>query len=148
MERQRSGDRGGILGLADLLDDEDSAGAINFDLLTLAGLTLDDLGVGLSWYDLLTFIEHLPGTSAYVALVDPNAVYRTPENMLRILTADGARNSNDRLFNLFINSANPGPKPADNTGEPKGAKVTDIRGELARRKANFAAAQQGSNGVA
>lgn len=40
-------------------------GAIEYDLLTLAGLTTEDVGGGLTWPALWSFITHLPPSSAW-----------------------------------------------------------------------------------
>lgn len=39
--------------------------AIEYDLLTLTGYTLDDVGERLTWCSLFSFIKHLPPSSAY-----------------------------------------------------------------------------------
>lgn len=39
--------------------------AIEYDLLTLTGYTLDDVGERLNWCSLYSFIKHLPPSSAF-----------------------------------------------------------------------------------
>jgi hypothetical protein len=53
---------GGIAGLAELIADH--GGALEYDLLTKAHMTLDDLGGALPARALLSFVRHLDHTSA------------------------------------------------------------------------------------
>lgn len=55
--------RGKILGLVGAI--EAYGGALEYDLMTLAGYTLGDVGGRLPWGSFANFVEHLPPTSAY-----------------------------------------------------------------------------------
>lgn len=61
---QQRGDLGGILSLVKLIDEHGEA--IEYDLMTKAGLSLMQLGNGLSWMSLASFVKHLHGDSAYL----------------------------------------------------------------------------------
>lgn len=66
MERRiqggRRGQRGGIAGLAEIIAEHGEA--LEYDLMTKARMTLDDLGGALSWRALRSFVAHLDHTSA------------------------------------------------------------------------------------
>lgn len=61
--------RGGILGLAGELAEH--GGAIEYDLITRAGMSFDDVPARLSWRALGVFVRHLDASSAYVREVEP-----------------------------------------------------------------------------
>lgn len=65
MDRGERGRHGGILGLAETIADHGRA--LEYDLLTRTGLTLDDVGGRLSWAALRSFVEYLPADSALVS---------------------------------------------------------------------------------
>lgn len=129
------GRHGGIQGLLRLLDDRKIEGAIQSDLLD-RGRSLEELGDSLSWWDLWCIVEHLPAKSAYRRHVEPDGIYRTAENMLRILAADGARGGSSLWDSLVAESAEVAP------AKPK--VVIDARAVLAARTAAFVA-QQGES---
>lgn len=60
---------GGIAGLAREIAEH--GGAIEYDLMVRAGMTLDDVPARLSWRALGAFVRHLDATSAYVREVEP-----------------------------------------------------------------------------
>ena len=60
---------GGTVAAAAIVRDHRTA--IEYDLLTLTGYTLDDIGGALSWCALFSFIKHLPPSSAYVREMYP-----------------------------------------------------------------------------
>jgi hypothetical protein len=91
------------------------------------------LGDTLSWWDLACIIENLPASSAYSRYLDPDAIYRTPENMIAILAADGARGTN-ALFKLLVSDPASRPEPPKKSGV-----VIDARAEIKKRQAQFAA---------
>lgn len=79
-------DRGGIAGLARELDAH--GGAIEYDLMTRVGMTLDDVPARLSWRALGVFVRHLDVTSAYVREVEPEASRWVAPESLRPMLAD------------------------------------------------------------
>ena len=66
MERRRAG---GIISLARLIDKHESA--IEYDLLTRAGMSLEDVPARLSWHSLACFVRHLDANSALYADMYP-----------------------------------------------------------------------------
>ena len=71
---------GGTVAAAVIVRDHRTA--IEYDLLTLTGYTLDDVGDRLPWTSLYSFILHLPPASAYIRETHPDeaawlAGYRT-----------------------------------------------------------------------
>lgn len=61
---------GGIAGLVRLIDGH--GGAIEYDLMTRAGATLDDIGVRIPWRAFAHFVGHLDASSAYVREISPD----------------------------------------------------------------------------
>lgn len=50
---------------------EEHGSALDYDLITLAGMTLADVGGALPWSALLHFVEHIPRTSALSRELEP-----------------------------------------------------------------------------
>ena len=61
---------GGSVAAAAIVRDHRTA--IEYDLLTLTGYNLDDLGAALPWTALYSFILHLPPASAYIRETHPD----------------------------------------------------------------------------
>lgn len=78
--------RGGISGLARELDAH--GGAIEYDLITRAGMSLDDVPARISWRALGVFVRHLDVSSAYVREVEPEAASWLAPWALRPMLAD------------------------------------------------------------
>lgn len=64
----RHGD-GGIAGLVDLIDEH--GGALEYDLMTRAGATLEDIPARIPWTALRSFATHLDAGSALVSEIRP-----------------------------------------------------------------------------
>lgn len=74
---------GGIRSLRRLLNGE-HAGAIRYDLLHIAGVHTEDLGVWMGWHEFADFLEHYPPTpkSAIYRAVHPHDWwYDTPTQL-------------------------------------------------------------------
>lgn len=63
-------DAGGIVGLAQLIDEHGRA--LNYDLMTRVGVSLYDLPSAMSWADLRDFVSYLDAGSALVSEVEPD----------------------------------------------------------------------------
>lgn len=70
-DRPRRSDHGGIAELAQLIGEHGSA--LDYDLLTLTGYTLSDIGGALPWGALLHFVQHLPRDSALSRELEPTS---------------------------------------------------------------------------
>lgn len=77
---------GGIAGLARELGAH--GGAIEYDLITRAGMSLDDVPARLSWRALSVFVRHLDVASAYVREVEPEVARWVAPESLRPMLAD------------------------------------------------------------
>ncbi|BDB58990.1 MULTISPECIES: hypothetical protein [Rhodococcus] len=148
MGRGIEGVGGGILGLRRLLADPETAGAIQADLLD-RGLNLVDLGTWkLSYWDLLCVFRWLKSDSALMRLRHPDS---WQWNLIEYLLAgifDGIQGGNwQRAGNKNTPKPKPLPRPGidgkkANTRVVKDTDVvsvpaTDIRAELARRRAQY-----------
>lgn len=83
------GDPGGIASLADLVATHGLA--LDYDLMTLARRTIDDVGGTLSWRALLHFVGGLPPTSRLARELDPRLESLAPwldGSMVAPLVAD------------------------------------------------------------
>lgn len=135
-----AGRHGEIRSLRKLLKDRKIEGALQFDLLD-RGRSIEELGETLSWWDLECFIEHLPAESAYKKYRDPEGVFLTPDNMLRILAADGARGTDSLWKNIIADPAEKAIAEANADRDETAAPSTNLdpRAELAARRAAYAA---------
>lgn len=116
---------------------------MHFDLLE-RGRSIEELGESLSWWDLECLVEFLPADSAYKKLRDPEGVFLTPDNMLRILAADGARGPGSTLWQRIV--ADPAEKAlaeaqAARDGKAAPSVILDPRDELEARRAAYEAEQ-------
>lgn len=86
-------DRGGILALSRLI--ERFEGAIAFDLLTICGWSLDDLGISYSWRDLWVLVmrwQKTPGTATCEAV--QGVVHWPTTDQLLAIIADILQHAN------------------------------------------------------
>lgn len=116
---------------------------MHFDLLE-RGRSIEELGETLSWWDLECLVEFLPADSAYKKHQDPEGVFLTPDNMLRILAADGARGPGSTLWQRIV--ADPAEKAlaeakASSDGIAPQSVILDPRDELEARRAAYEAEQ-------
>lgn len=71
MERGLSDEHGGIVSLSALVAEHGQA--LNYDLITRAGVSLYDVPGPLSWADVRDFVRFLDAGSALVSEIDPEA---------------------------------------------------------------------------
>lgn len=71
MERSKSNQHGGIIALARVIGEHESA--LNYDLMTRAGRSIRDIPRAFDWADIRDFITHLDAGSALVAEMEPDA---------------------------------------------------------------------------
>ena len=131
---------GGIRALARILDDEDLREALQSDLLE-RGMSLDQLGETLSWWDLKCVLKWLPHDSAVSRHRDPHW-WRTIEVELQAAQLDTLRGANwQRAGGGDATRPTPVLPPLDaapaEPAKPQAPKMTPtaIRDELARRRA-------------
>ena len=79
-------DGGGIAGLVRQIAEHGEA--IEYDLITRAGMSLDDVPARLSWRALGVFVRHLDASSAYVREVAPDTAPWIGTDLLATMTAD------------------------------------------------------------
>lgn len=71
MERGKSNQHGGIIALAQVIGEHESA--LNYDLMTRAGRSIREVPGTFDWADIRDFITHLDAGSALVAELEPDA---------------------------------------------------------------------------
>lgn len=152
MGRGVEGVAGGICGLRRLLADPETAGAIQADLLR-QGLNLVDLGTWkLSYWDLLCSFRWSLPDSAVMRLRHPESWQWTLIEQLLAGIYDALQGGNwQRGGNPHAPRPKPLPRPGIDAAKDKNTQVvkdpnqvsvpaTEIKGELARRRALYAQA--------
>ena len=71
MGRRIGNNAGGIAGAVAVI--EEHGGAVEYDLMTRAGMTLDDIPARMPWRAFINFYTHLDAGSAYAAEVSPES---------------------------------------------------------------------------
>lgn len=75
--------RGGILGVAEILSDRGSA--TDFDLMTRCGVRLRDVPNTIGWDGVLVFMTHAPRDGALARATDNRAAWSTTDYLLAAL---------------------------------------------------------------
>lgn len=78
--------RGGIAGLLRVIDEH--GGALEYDLMTRCGATLDDVPARIPWTALRSFVTHLDASSALVKEQDPDIAGWQGTDRVPMLLAD------------------------------------------------------------